>query len=150
MKVHPKLVLALFFVCSTCVVILLSLGYAHDLLSPRGLGLALLIACLGIGVGWVLIVRRIATKLVSARKQPAQAPSPITAIARFVFGGGLLILLAPYVVYMAATKVLPWSVAIIAVPAYAFLSYGAYQRLRTRLVRRQGAANSPINEEKQH
>jgi hypothetical protein len=37
---------------------------------------------------------------------------------------------------------LTWSVAIIAVPAYAFLSYGSYQLLRTRLVRRQ-EANAP-------
>jgi uncharacterized protein with PQ loop repeat len=62
MKTHPKLALLLFTMFSTCVLIWLALEYAHGVLSPRGLGFALIAACLGIGTGNVLIVRSMAAK----------------------------------------------------------------------------------------
>lgn len=45
----------------------------------------------------------------------------VRATFRFILSGGFLIFLAPYLVYQAAIKRLPWSVAIIAIPAYALL-----------------------------
>jgi len=45
----------------------------------------------------------------------------------FVTCGGLLLFLAPYLIYEAAMKDLPRSVLIIAIPFYAVLSYGAFK-----------------------
>ena len=60
-------------------------------------------------------------------------------ILRFVFSGGLLIFLTPYLVYRAATNRLPWLVAIIAIPLYAMLSYGAFKLFWPRII-----SKSPI------
>jgi len=51
----------------------------------------------------------------------------IRATFSFIVSGGLLIFLAPFLIYEAATKRLPWSVAVIAIPFYALLSYGAFK-----------------------
>lgn len=62
----------------------------------------------------------------------------IRALFSFIVSGGLLILLAPYLVYEATTKQLPWSVAVIAIPIYALLSYGAFKLYGQRIFRRAG------------
>jgi hypothetical protein len=45
------------------------------------------------------------------------------AVFHFYILGGLLIFLAPYLVYEAATKQIPSLVAIISIPGYAVISY---------------------------
>jgi len=69
-------------------------------------------------------------------------------IANFIFRGGLLIVLAPYVIYMAATKAIPWVVAIIVVPAYAALSYGAFRTFWPYLFRKPEATSPGKSGEK--
>ena len=49
------------------------------------------------------------------------------AILGFVFGGGLLIFLAPYVVYKTFTDHLPWYLPVIVISMYALLSYSAFK-----------------------
>jgi len=58
------------------------------------------------------------------------------AMFSFIISGGLLIFLAPYLVYEATTKQLPWSVAVIAIPFYALLSYGAFKLYWQRIFKR--------------
>ena len=58
------------------------------------------------------------------------------ALFSFISSGGLLILLAPYLIHEAAIKNLPWSVPIIVIPVYAVLSYGAYKLFWSRIVGR--------------
>ena len=53
----------------------------------------------------------------------------------FIFSGGLLIFLSPYLIYEAAAKRLPWSLPIIAIPIYALLSYGAFKVYWPRIKR---------------
>ena len=53
--------------------------------------------------------------------------SRLRAILGFIFCGGLLILAAPHVIHMALIQIIPWSVPIIVVPIYAFLSYAAFR-----------------------
>jgi hypothetical protein len=57
---------------------------------------------------------------------------PIRAILGFVFTGGLLVCLSPFLIHEASVKHLPWSVPMIVIPIYAALSYGAYKRLLRR------------------
>jgi phosphotransferase system glucose/maltose/N-acetylglucosamine-specific IIC component len=45
----------------------------------------------------------------------------------FIFSGGLLIFLSPYLIPEAAIKNLPWSVPMTVIPIYAGLSYGAFK-----------------------
>jgi len=145
MKTYVKTML-LLSVGSICM-ILVALGYARGIFSPRELGIALLMICIGIGTGAGVIIREAAARLRStggqaARPSETRATIPLAhlrSIAGFVFTGGLLILLAPYVIYMASTKVIPWVVAIIAIPAYAILSYGAFRLLRAQLARKPAA-----------
>jgi hypothetical protein len=59
-------------VCAMGVLILLTRGFAHGLLSPRGLGIALLTVCVGIGIWAVLIIRKTAAEL-RATSVPAGA-----------------------------------------------------------------------------
>jgi hypothetical protein len=49
------------------------------------------------------------------------------AILSFITCGGLLILASPQVIHLAIIKTIPWSVLIIVVPIYAFLSYAAFR-----------------------
>jgi hypothetical protein len=58
----------------------------------------------------------------------------------FIFCGGLLIFHSPYLIYEAAVKRLPWSVAIIAIPFYALLSYGAFKVYWPRIINRTGTS----------
>jgi len=51
----------------------------------------------------------------------------LRASLAFVFSGGLLIFLSPYLVYKAVIKDLPWVVPMIVIPIYAVLSYGAFK-----------------------
>jgi hypothetical protein len=51
----------------------------------------------------------------------------VRALFAFIVSGGLLTFLAPYLIYEAATKRLPWTVTVIAIPIYALLSYGAFK-----------------------
>jgi hypothetical protein len=62
----------------------------------------------------------------------------VRAMFSFIVGGGLLIFLAPYLIYEAATKRLPWAVSVIAIPIYALLSYGAFKVHWRRIVSREG------------
>jgi hypothetical protein len=62
------------------------------------------------------------------------------ALFSFISGGGLLILLAPYLIHEAATKHLPWSVPIIVIPISAVLSYGAYKLFWSHIVGRIAAS----------
>jgi hypothetical protein len=49
--------------CSFVVTVLLSYEFSRGLLSPRGLGAALLMVCIAIGVGVVLIIKKSAKEL---------------------------------------------------------------------------------------
>ena len=50
------------------------------------------------------------------------------AIVSFITCGGLLFILgAPYLIHLAMIKTIPWSVPIIVIPIYAFLSYAAFR-----------------------
>jgi len=53
----------------------------------------------------------------------------------FIFTGGLLIFVSPYLICEAAAKRLPWSVPIIAIPIYALVSYGAFKVYWPRIKR---------------
>jgi hypothetical protein len=66
--------LILLSACSAVVMIPLALETGRGHLSPRGLGISLLIVCFSMGVGFALIVRRTASEF----KVPPPAPgSPI-------------------------------------------------------------------------
>ena len=45
----------------------------------------------------------------------------------FIFSGGSLIFASPYLIYEAAAKRLPWSLAIIAIPFYLLVFYGVFK-----------------------
>jgi len=62
----------------------------------------------------------------------------VRALFFFIVSGGLLIFVAPYLIYEAATKRLPWAVTVIAIPIYALLSYGAFKLYWPRIVSRVG------------
>jgi len=50
------------------------------------------------------------------------------AIFRFIVCGGLLFIFgAPHLIHLAVIKTIPWSVPIIVIPVYAFLSYAAFR-----------------------
>jgi hypothetical protein len=51
----------------------------------------------------------------------------LRATFSFVISGGLLVLLAPYLIHEAVIKHLPWSVPTIVIPMYAVLSYSAFK-----------------------
>jgi hypothetical protein len=48
----------------------------------------------------------------------------------------LLIFLSPYVIHEAVIKHIPWSVAIIAIPMYALLSYGGFKLFLSHIIGR--------------
>jgi hypothetical protein len=62
------------------------------------------------------------------------------AIVGFIISGGLLIVLSPYLIDMAITKTVPWSVPIIVIPLYAVLSYGAFRRFWPYIVQKRQAS----------
>ena len=62
----------------------------------------------------------------------------VRAMFSFIASGGLLMFLAPYLIYEVATKRLPWAVTVIAIPFYALLSYSAFKLLWPRIVSRAG------------
>ena len=70
------------------------------------------------------------------------------AMFGFIVSGGLLIFLAPYLTYEAATKRLPWAIAVIAIPIYALLSYGAFKLYWPRIVGRAGKSAQMPGEQK--
>jgi drug/metabolite transporter (DMT)-like permease len=140
--------LLLLSVCSVGVTILLALEFGRGLLSPRELGIALLILCVAIGGGAVLIIRKSVSEHregpkssiddVARKRRPMNRPRAIFA---FVSGGGLLIFLSPYVIHEAAIKQIPWSVAIIVIPMYAVLSYGGFKLFWPHIVGRAGTSS---------
>lgn len=60
----------------------------------------------------------------------------VRSVRNFVYGGGLLIFLSPYLIYEAAVKRLAWWVPIIVIPIYALLSYAAFKLYWRRITRR--------------
>jgi hypothetical protein len=144
MKSSMKRILPMF-VCAVGAVILIAREFAEGLISPRGMGVALLTVGVGIGIGVVLIVRK-------TTAEPSISPPPqgtttdeatrnslmnrLHAIFAFISGGGLLILLSPYVMHEAAVRHLPWSVAIIVIPMYAVLSYAGFKLFWPRITGR--------------
>jgi hypothetical protein len=71
--------------------------------------------------------------------------SRLQAMFGFIFAGGLLIFLSPYLIHEAAIKHLPWSVPIIVIPIYAVLSYGAFKRFWPRIIGKGGTPRQPKN-----
>jgi hypothetical protein len=135
----------LMSVCAVGALILIAREFARGLISPRGLGVALLIVSVGIGVGTVLIIRKETAELSRSSASPGTAADESTrrslmnrlrAIFALISGGGLLIFLAPYVIHEAVIKHLRWSVAIIAVPMYAVLSYAGFKVFWARIMGR--------------
>jgi hypothetical protein len=139
--------LLLLSVCSVGATILLALEFGRGLLSPRELGIALLILFVAIGGGAVLIIRKSASEYRTApepSKDDARNRRPISrlrAIFAFVFGGGLLIFLSPYIIHEAAIKHIPWSVPIIVIPMYAVLSYGGFKQYWPHIIGRTGTTS---------
>jgi drug/metabolite transporter (DMT)-like permease len=139
--------LLLWFV-SVGVMILLAVEFGRGLLSPRDLGIALLIVCVAIGSGAALMVRKSASEY---REAPEASINDITrkrrpinrlrAIFSFVSGGGLLIFASPYVIHEAAKKNVPWPVAIIVIPMYALLSYGGFKLFWPHIIGRNGTTS---------
>jgi len=133
---------------SVGLMILLAVEFGRGLLSPRELGIALLILCVAIGSGAVLIVRKSAGEYrvapepsiddVTRKRRPMNR---LRAIFAFVSGGGLLIFLSPYVIHEAAIKHIPWSVAIIVIPMYAVLSYGGFKLFWPHIIGRAGTTS---------
>lgn len=126
--------------------ILLAVEFGRGLLSPRELGIALLIVCFAIGSGAALMVRKSASEY---REAPEASINDVTrkrrpmnhrlrAIFSFVSGGGLLIFASPYVIHEASKKNIPWSVAIIVIPMYALLSYGGFKLFWPHIIGRAG------------
>jgi len=68
-----------FFACSVGVTLLLSYEFIHGLLSPRRLGLALLILCIASGLGDVLIIKKSAKEFAIP---PLPPRTPIDAFDR--------------------------------------------------------------------
>jgi hypothetical protein len=59
------------------------------------------------------------------------------AIVSFIVSGGLLLILgAPHLIHLAVIKTIPWSVPIIVIPMYAFLSYAAFRIFWPHIVQR--------------
>jgi len=69
----------LMSVCAVAVLILLTREFAHGLLSPRGLGIALLTVCIGIVIWAVIIIRKTAAEL---RETPTPQEVPIDGATR--------------------------------------------------------------------
>jgi len=72
------------------------------------------------------------------------------ALLSFVFSGGLLIFLSPYLIHRAATKHLPWSFPIVVIPIYAVLSYGAFKVFWPHIVRGAGPTSQQKNDLNEH
>src|SRR5216683_524514 len=133
---------------SVGLMILLAVEFGRGLLSPRELGIALLILCVAIGSGTVLIIRKSASEYreapeasiddVARKRRPMNR---LRAIFAFVSGGGLLIFLSPYVIHEAAIKHIPWSDAIIVIPVYALLSYGGFKLFWPHIIGRAGTTS---------
>jgi len=68
--------------------------------------------------------------------------SRLRAIFGFVTCGGLLILAAPHLIHLATIKTVPWSVPIIVIPIYAFLSYGAFRVFWPHIVQKRQAPST--------
>ena len=70
--------LLLLQVCSIAVTVLLAREFSHGVLSPRGLGIALLMVCIAIGVGFVLIKRSAKELTIPS----GQSESPVDDVTR--------------------------------------------------------------------
>ena len=73
-------------------------------------------------------------------------PNESSARHGFIFSGGLLIFLSPYLIHEAAIKNLPWSLPIIAIPIYAGLSYGAFKLFWPHIIGKAGATTQEKDE----
>jgi len=69
----------LMSVCAVGVLILLTREFAHGLLSPLGLGIAILTVCIGIVIWAVIIIRKTAAEL---RETPLAPGVPIDGVTR--------------------------------------------------------------------
>ena len=140
-KTLIRRMLLLWFVSIGVILLVLEFGR----LSPRELGIALLILCVAIGSGASLIVKRSASEYRQASESSIDAVprkgrpmNRLRAIFSFVSGGGLLIFASPHVIHEAAKKNIPWSVAIIVIPMYALLSYGGFKLFCPHIIGRAG------------
>jgi len=70
----------------------------------------------------------------------------LSAALAFIFTGGLLIFLSPYLVYEAVIKYLPWAVPIIVIPIYAVLSYGAFKTFWPHIIGKSGTTTQEEDE----
>lgn len=114
-------------VCTVGVVILLAREFAHGLLSPRGLGIALLIVCIGIGLWAVLIMRKTGAELILERKRAAQSLEgpAVTAIDLLrskqrmffirLYKGVIALLVVALVTGLSKAKYFPWWATLVAV-----------------------------------
>jgi hypothetical protein len=64
----------------------------------------------------------------------------------FIFSGGLLIFLSPYLIYEAAIKNPPWSVPMIVIPIYAGLSYGTFKLFSPHIIGNAGTTTQEKDE----
>jgi hypothetical protein len=111
--------LVLLSICSTGVIFALALASRHGLLSPRAMGIALLILCVAIGAAAV----RIAKKTSREFKVPAEPPGAATDVATrnrllwrirmakmmiVLMGGGL----AVGIIEIKDGPILPWLVGL--------------------------------------
>jgi len=67
----------------------------------------------------------------------------LRATLGFIFSGGWLVFLSPYLIHEAVIKHLPWSVPMIAIPIYAVLSCGAFKLFWPHII---GKAGTTIQE----
>jgi hypothetical protein len=71
--------LLLLSACSVAAMVALAIEFSHELLSPRQLGIALLVLCIAIGTGAVVIVKKSAKEFALA---PALPGTSIDAVTR--------------------------------------------------------------------
>jgi hypothetical protein len=62
--------------CSLCGTVLLAFAFSHELLSPRGLGVVLLILGIGVGTWAVFVIRKTTRELKVSRVTPPGSSVP--------------------------------------------------------------------------
>ena len=83
-KTHTQRML-LVVVCCFGAIVVLALGFANGILSPRGLGIALLTVCVAVGIGVVIVTRKTAAEL-SETSEPLGIPINEATRKRRVLG----------------------------------------------------------------
>jgi len=118
---------------------LLVYAFLTDVVSPRTFGLGAALLMFGLFIAFAFQSKAAQpTKRSQDSVSPVSTDSRIRATFSFVASGGLLILLAPYLIHEAITRNIPWPVTVVAIPIYALLSYGAFKLYWPRIVSRRG------------